>query len=134
MIKSIKKAVFGLLFVSIFLVPAASANAASVEVNQNLCGGANLNFSKAKVADCNKGKPEQKLNDLIEDIINIFSIVVGISAVIALIYGGFRYVIAGGDSGDITTSRNTVIYALVGLVIVVFAQVVVKFILGKVTD
>ncbi len=134
MIKSIKKAVLGLAVLAACIVPAASTSAASVEVNQNLCGGANLNFSKASTKDCNKGKPEQKLNNLIEDIINIFSIVVGISAVIALIYGGFRYVISGGDSGDITTSRNTVIYALVGLVIVVFAQVVVKFILGKVTD
>ena len=50
-----------------------------------------------------------------------------------IIYGGFRYITSGGDSGKVTGAKNTIIYAVIGLVIVVLAQVIVKFILDKAT-
>lgn len=72
-----------------------------------------------------------KLNDLITDIINVFSVIVGIVAVVMLIFGGFRYVTSGGDSGKITSAKNTIVYAIVGLVIVALSQAVVQFVLSK---
>lgn len=66
---------------------------------------------------------------IIKNIINILSIVVGAVAVIMIIIGGFRYVISGGDSNGITGAKNTIMYAIVGLVIVLFAQIIVRFVL-----
>jgi hypothetical protein len=74
------------------------------------------------------------LNNVIKNIVNVFSWVVGAVAVIMIIYGGFRYVTAGGDSGNVSTAKNTILYALVGLVIVALAQVIVKFVLNKATS
>ena len=77
---------------------------------------------------------EEGLNSLIADIINIFSVIVGIVAVIMIIYGGFRYITSGGDSGNITTAKNTILYAIIGLVIVARAQFIVRFVLSQATD
>lgn len=75
-----------------------------------------------------------RVNDLITDAINIFSIIVGIIAVIMIIVGGFKYITSGGDSGNITSAKNTIIYAVIGLVIVALAQFLVQFVLDKASN
>ncbi|MBI5357901.1 hypothetical protein HZB74_03585 [Candidatus Saccharibacteria bacterium] len=135
----------------LFLVSALSwivlfaSSPASAQDKGDLCTGANLTFDNSGTntscktdADgkpCTSGKDcdsDSGINDLIADIVNIFSIVVGIVAVIMIIYGGFRYITSGGDSGNVTTAKNIILYAIVGLIIVAFAQFIVKFILSKV--
>jgi hypothetical protein len=69
------------------------------------------------------------LGGIIDATINILSIVVGIAAVIMIILGGFRYITSGGDSGKVAGAKDTIIYALVGIVVVAFAQAIVKFVL-----
>jgi len=70
---------------------------------------------------------------IVRKIINVFSIVVGAVSVIMIIIGGFRYIISGGDSSGVSTAKNTILYAIVGLVIVVFAQVIIRFVLSSVS-
>jgi hypothetical protein len=48
-----------------------------------------------------------------------------------IIYGGFRYVTSGGNDASVSGAKNTIIYALIGLVIVALAQVIVHFVLAK---
>lgn len=142
-----------LAFVSIlFIVPPAPAGAA--DIKDNLCGGSNFNLDAnqcegslnasgqciATVKDTGQQGPvgaefcssEGRINDLITNIVNIFSIVVGIISVIMIIVGGFKFITSGGDSSKVTSSRNTIIYALIGLVIVALAQTIAKFVLTKV--
>lgn len=71
------------------------------------------------------------VNSVIAAVVNILSLLVGIIAVIMIIVGGFRYVTSGGDSGTLTTAKNTIIYAIIGLVVVAFAQAIVQFVLKK---
>jgi len=73
-----------------------------------------------------------RIQSLVTTIINVFSIIVGIVAVIMIIVGGFKYITSGGDSGNITGAKNTIVYAVIGLVVVALAQFVVKFVLEKV--
>ncbi|HEY5550158.1 MAG TPA: pilin [Candidatus Saccharimonadales bacterium] len=73
------------------------------------------------------------LNTTISRVINILSIVVGIVAVIMLIYGGFRYITSAGDTTRVASAKNTILYALIGLIIVALAQVIVRFVLKNVT-
>jgi hypothetical protein len=49
-----------------------------------------------------------------------------------IIIGGFRYITAGGDSNNVSAAKNTIIYAIIGLVIVAFAQIIVQFVLNKI--
>ncbi len=115
-------------FSLVFLTPVASARLFD-GAKQQACAGAELGGSAG--ADCSTDD-ENRLSTTIQDGINLVSIVVGIIAVIMIIIGGLRFVLSDGDSGKITTARNTIIYALVGLVLVAFAQVIVKFVLNRV--
>jgi hypothetical protein len=56
---------------------------------------------------------------------------VGFVAVIMIIIGGLKYVTYSGDSSNINSAKNTILYAVVGLVVVALAQIIVKFVLAK---
>jgi len=76
---------------------------------------------------------DQTLAGVMRRVINIFSIVVGSVSVIMIIIGGFRYIISGGDSTGVTAAKNTILYAIVGLVIVIFSQVIIRFVITNVS-
>lgn len=96
---------------------------------QEACAGSQLTTDSGP--NCS-GDDKTALSDTIESAIDLVSIIVGIIAVVMIIIGGIRFIISNGDSGKVTTARNTIIYALVGLILVAFAQVIVKFVLSRV--
>lgn len=138
MIQKIKTIIASVAALFLLATPVAVGVPASVsaqpEIQDKLCEGADLQFGGNDNCRRVGGQAEDRVNDLVEDIINIFSVIVGIVAVIMIIVGGFQYIISGGDSGKVGTAKNTILYALIGLVIVAFAQFVVKFILGRITQ
>ncbi len=69
------------------------------------------------------------LQKLITNIINIFSVIVGVIAVIMIIVGGLKYITSGGESSNVSGAKNTIIYAIVGLIVVALAQFIVRFVL-----
>jgi hypothetical protein len=81
---------------------------------------------------CTTKEGDPSVDSLIATVINILSWLVGIIAVIMIIVSGFSYVTSGGDSGKLNTAKMTLIYAIVGIVIVAFSQALVKFVLTKV--
>ena len=119
--------ILGLAYIAVPLSGSVSAQAA--DIKNNVCGGVEI---KTSAATCSNGTAESTaLNTLIANIVNVLSIIVGIVAVIMIILGGFKYITSGGDSGSISSAKTTIIYAIVGLVIVALAQVIVKFVLSK---
>lgn len=56
---------------------------------------------------------------IVPKTINLLLFIVGILAVFMIIYGGIRYVLSGGDSKKVTDAKNTVLYAIVGLVVAI---------------
>ncbi len=91
--------------------------------------GAELSFD----GNCTASDPGSvtKVNSILKLAINMFSVVVGFISVIMIIVGGLKYITSGGDSGNITGAKNTILYAIIGLVVVALAQIVVKFVLTK---
>lgn len=81
-----------------------------------------------------KGATPGSLNTTIGNVINLISAVVGVAAVIMLILGGFRYITSSGNQEAVKAAKNTIMYALIGLVIVALAQVIVNFVLDKATQ
>ena len=72
------------------------------------------------------------LDSVISTAINLISLVVGVIAVIMVIIGGLKYITSNGDANSISSAKTTIIYALVGLVVVAVAQVIVRFVLAKI--
>ena len=79
---------------------------------------------------CGGSTSNTGLTNLAKKVVNIFSIIVGVVAVIMIIYGGFRYITSGGDTGNVGNAKNTLIFAVVGLIIVALAQFIVHFVLN----
>jgi hypothetical protein len=137
MFKNMRNLIAGLVSaVTLAVVPVAVPAMASAAANiqDNLCGAAtNLTVDSGGNCGATSGGTE-KINSIITTVINIFSIIVGVVSVIMIILGGFRYITSGGDSSNVQSAKNTIIYALIGLVVVALAQFIVQFVLNKVTQ
>lgn len=103
------------------LAPAVSANAASVIADQ--CAG----VTDSAVCKDQNAKP----NDLITKIVNTLLFIVGAISVIMIIVGGLMYTTSNGDSSRVTMAKNTITYAVVGLVVSILAFAVVNFVVVK---
>lgn len=70
----------------------------------------------------------EKADDLIDTIVDVLLYIVGILAVIMIIVGGIMYTISGGDAGKVTKAKNTLTYAIVGLVVAFIAFALVNWV------
>ena len=118
------------------IVPTIAAQAACSNIGQQVAGGAvsaaNNGSSTSDYGFCTDSSNvnSDSIGLLASKIVNIFSIVVGAVAVIMIIFGGFRYITSGGDTNKVGGAKNTLIYAIVGLIIVALAQVIVHFVIN----
>ncbi len=129
----IKRVLFTLAATLGLLIPGAVpaiVSAEDVNIKSNLCAGASFDASgTCDAADQSAAKTS--ITDYIATAINIFSVIVGVIAVVMIIIGGVKYITSGGDAGNVTGAKNTILYAIIGLVIVALSQVIVQFVLGS---
>ena len=81
-----------------------------------------------------EGMPSQLVGKegVFTQITNTVLYAVGIISVIMLIYGGLRYVVSGGDSKKVTDAKNTIMYAIIGLIISILAYAIVNFVISAI--
>lgn len=70
-------------------------------------------------------------NSILATISRVVLLGAGVISVIMIVIGGFRYVVSGGDSSATKGAKETILYALIGLVVAISAQVIVTFILSR---
>lgn len=131
--KRLKLLIASIVATAALVVPTVAFTApvyGQTEINQNLCDGINLGTG----GSCPSETDEEPIYDIINTIIDVFSIVVGAVSVIMVIIGGLRYITSAGDSSNVTAAKNTILYAIVGLVIVIFAQTIVKFVVSQLSN
>lgn len=61
-------------------------------------------------------------------VTNILLFLIGAISVVMLIIGGIRYVVSGGDQGAVTSAKNTILYAIIGIVVAFLAFAAVRFV------
>lgn len=118
----------GLVSLGVATHPAVAQGTIADNVCKGILDAEGQPRSNATTAAACAETGDNSFSGLAKRIINIFSIVVGAVSVIMIIIGGFRYIISGGDSAGVTGAKNTILYAIVGLIIVLFAQVIVRFV------
>jgi preprotein translocase subunit SecG len=102
-------------------------------------GGSSASAQSSAQAGANSargaGTPATLFGDsgMITTITNVLLFVAGALAVIMIIWGGLRYTISGGNSANVTAAKNTILYAIVGLIIAFLAFAAVNWILGAIT-
>ena len=78
---------------------------------------------------------DQKTNlgNVIQDVTNVLLFIIGAVAVIMIIIGGLKYVLSNGDSAQITSAKNTILYAVIGIVVALLAYAIVNFVVQEFT-
>ncbi|MBQ3453098.1 hypothetical protein IJG28_02825 [Candidatus Saccharibacteria bacterium] len=91
------------------------------------CSDSSISAEVKTAAGCNT---ETTLPNVIVNILNAIILVAGIVAVIFIIIGGVNYMTSSGDAGKVAKAKNTILYALIGLVICVLAFAIVNWTIG----
>ena len=71
--------------------------------------------------------------NLIGTIISVLLFIVGAISVVMIIIGGIMYATSAGESGQVTKAKNTILYAVIGLVVAFLAFAIVQFVVIKFT-
>ena len=101
----------------------------------SLSGGIQAGVTCANPGD---GSVPQNLftgpDSVFKTIVNVLLFLIGAISVIMLIYGGIRYTISGGNSANVTAAKNTILYAIIGLIVAFLAYAIVNWVLGAVLN
>lgn len=96
----------------------------------NLKLAANIIDQSAKQA-CGSNCGNSSLGSLIGQATNAVIYLVGALAVIMIIWGGLQFVFSTGDPGRQKKARETVIYAVVGVIVAIISFALVNFVIDK---
>jgi len=143
MIKKLKLMILSLSYALMLAAPVAvvaspiayaATSPAQTEINNNLCKGSNLNLG-TNPEDCSTtSSAGDSVTSIIRKVINVLSVIIGAIAVVMIIIGGFRYITSAGNPEQAKGARSTILYAIIGLVIVAVAQIIVRFVLNAATN
>ncbi|MBR3323854.1 hypothetical protein IKG16_03165 [Candidatus Saccharibacteria bacterium] len=90
----------------------------------------------ASAADCNvaknSGENAQDVNSVVTTIVGVLIAILGIVAVLVVIYGGAQMVLSQGDPGKVKTGKMAIFAGVMGLVIALLAWAIVNFILAAI--
>lgn len=117
------------------LTPVLAFSGVSYAAEPN-CGADNSAKSKVNegIGQTGNNCDDTAVTSTIQGIIKIISYIAGIVAVIMIIVSGFKFMTSGGDSGKVASARNALIYALIGIAVVVLAQFLVHFAFTETTN
>ena len=99
---------------------------------QEACNGVSLTTTTSSSTNCDQ-KSQKRISGLMRTVINLFSLAIGAISIVMVIISGLKYITSQGESAAIASAKNSLIYAVVGLVIVAFAQVIVRFVIARTT-
>lgn len=122
--KKIRQTITGFL-VAVGLVGFSLAGAAPAGALDPTAAGCRVNPS-ATICQNNAGN----VDAFIKNLVRILLWAIGIISVIMIIIGGIRYVMSQGDTSNVQQAKNTILYAVIGLVVALLSYTIVDFVLG----
>lgn len=100
--------------------------AADNAFNKEICNNNELDAIQKEAAGCNE---ERQVPSVANNLINVVISLAGIVAVIVLVFGGQRYLVANGDPGKLAAAKSMIMYGVIGLLVTALAFAVVNFVL-----
>ncbi len=125
-------AMFALVFAGVtgIVVQASSTASAATPTRATNCDSSDLSL-QGGTACADPGTTAENLTGtggIFQTVANILLFLVGAIAVIMLIIGGLRYVTSNGDQNAVTGAKNTIMYAIIGIVVAFLAYAGVNFV------
>jgi hypothetical protein cdiviTM7_00627 len=114
----------GMLMVGLLGVFTPAVSAAN---GINICSNGNENSVYCK----NKNTGETQVNGIIKTIVEVLLTAVGAISIIMIVIGGIMFALSSGDAQKAAKARNTVLYAVVGLAVSLFASAIVNFVFNR---
>lgn len=114
-------AVSAMMIMTLGLSPLASAESLSTQGGANAAKGIEQPTNLTGTAG------------VFSTVTNVLLFIIGGVAVIMIIVGGLRYITSGGNSANVTAAKNTILYALVGVIVAILAFAAVNFVIGSFT-
>ena len=75
------------------------------------------------------GDTKQATN-IVKNLINTALSVIGILAVIMIIFSGFKYINSRGNAENIKAAKDTLLYSVIGLIVTLLSFAIVNFVTG----
>lgn len=123
-------AFFALLGVlSVFAVPQTAG--AAYDVFDAACSSSTTKAESPTCASRTATNPLTGPNGMLMTIAFVISLIAGFTALIVIMLSGAKYIMAGGDAQKATAARNTLIGAVIGLVIIVSASLIITFVVSR---
>lgn len=98
------------------------------------CGDNSANGNTPVVCSEARGgeaNPQNPVITLIKIAIDILSFIVGAAAIIGIVVSGLRFILANGEANAISAARSGLVFSLIGVAVVILAQVIVVYVLDK---
>lgn len=111
---------------------AGAAVAVPAYAAPNNCTGINCVTQGAETAETGSSKTNN-LQSIIKLIVNIMLFLIGAISVIMIIVGGIKYTTSNGNAEMVKSAKNTITYAIVGLIVAIFAYAIVNFVIEQLT-
>ena len=111
----------GILMIGLLGVFTPSVSAAN---GIDICSG----DSKDSVYCQNKDKGKDQVNGIIKTIVEVLLMAVGAISIIMIVIGGILFALSSGDTQKAAKARSTILYAVVGLIVSIFASAIVNFV------
>lgn len=118
-------AAFALIATTLF-VPVVPVSAADPCTDNNFTAQNGINCAKGT------GTPDELFGgetSIFTTIVNVLLFIIGAICVIMLIWGGIRYTTSAGNAASVTAAKNTIMYAIIGLIIAFLAFALVNWVL-----
>lgn len=130
-----KRAMYSLLLVPFFALVASLALPPMANAGTG-CEPGDLTISSGAACAQGEEQPENLFGTggIFQVITNILLFIIGAISVIMLIIGGIMYTVSAGDSGRMSTAKNTILYAIVGIVIAFLAYAAVNFVITQLVE
>jgi hypothetical protein len=142
------------LLAGVVSLSAVGRNASAIDVFSGACGGGSTSTNGAGTgagtgttgttgtgttgatgggsSDICGAAQNDKAENIVKNVINTMLYVLAIIAVIMIVIGGIRYTTSNGDSSQLKSAKDTILYAVVGLVVAIMAFAIVNFVITNV--
>ena len=127
-----------IITISLFFIPSVAFADDFSGSTSEVCGGVGTvngttTTTNNQTADSGCGTNNASdLKSILTFVLDLLSVIVGVVSVIMIVVAGVKFVLSGGEPQQVSGAKNTIIFAVVGLVVAALAQVIVRFVVANI--
>lgn len=127
-----RRLIFSLILGVLACLPAGPLVSQAAAASYNPFGSACTGANESAICNNSGEDPVTGPNGIIHTVTVVISIIAGVAAVVIMVISGIRYITSNGEAASVSQAKKSIIYAAVGLVVIVVAQPIINFVLSRI--